>query len=193
MSLKTLESASLISNTNSDGTKPAMREVSMFPKSIVVLSMALLALIPTPGYAQQSPADIIGTLKFKAGPVVLGDNLATINQTQNFHFLNNADTQTFLTKIYANPPGAGSDALGMIIPRDPNPFDEGGWVAVITYEASGYVSDEDAERINYDDLLVQMQKQLAEESPKRVAKGFPSIELIGWAKKGDYAGLDGLI
>ena len=74
----------------------------------------------------------------------------------------------------------------MILPADVNPLVSGGWVAVITYEASGYVSDEDAEKINYDDLLAQMQKEIAEESPKRVAKGFPSISLVGWAKKPYY-------
>jgi len=158
----------------------------MLSKVYALLSLAMLALTPLPSYAQQNSGDIIRTLHFKAGPVVLKDNLATINQTQNFRFLDNADTQTFLTKVYGNPPGAGSDALGMIIPSDLDPMDEGAWVAVISYEASGYVSDEDAEKIDYDELLVEMQSATAEESPKRVAKGFGTIQLVGWAKKPYY-------
>ena len=36
------------------------------------------------------------------------------------------------------------------------PLDRGSWGIVISYEAGGYVKDNDADSINYDDLLKEM-------------------------------------
>src|SRR6266508_4373029 len=50
--------------------------------------------------AQSSAVDILRTLDFRQGSISLDDNLATINLRPNFRYLNNVDTQTFLTKIW---------------------------------------------------------------------------------------------
>ncbi|MEM7468958.1 MAG: DUF2167 domain-containing protein, partial [Pseudomonadota bacterium] len=83
-----------------------------------------------------------------------------------------------------NPPG--KTTLGMLIPADKTPFDEDSWAATIEYEEDGYVSDADADEINYDDLLAQMKKDTLAASEQRVAQGYESIELVGWASPPYY-------
>jgi hypothetical protein len=39
-----------------------------------------------PASAQEDPMDIVRTLNFRAGSILLGANLATINQTKKFPF-----------------------------------------------------------------------------------------------------------
>ncbi len=136
--------------------------------------------------AQSSAVDILRTLDFRQGSISLDDNLATINLRPNFRYLNNVDTQTFLTKIWGNPPGAAKNALGMLVPTDVSPLSTDGYAIVVAYEPSGYVSDEDAEKINYADLLREMKELTREHSKNRVANGYESIELIGWARQPYY-------
>jgi len=136
--------------------------------------------------ASAGSREVLATLHFQNGTITLGDNLAVLAQTDNFHYLDNAGTETFLTNVWANPPGAGKDALGTIVPKDTDPLGADGWAVIISYDDTGYVSDEDAGKIDYDDLMREMQKAIEEASKERVAKGLPSLELIGWARKPYY-------
>ena len=168
----------------------ALRGGCVFSR-IPVVAIAFFALwIGWAGAASaeaDAPAtDILKTLTFRAGTIPLGDNLATVALGKSYRFLNNLDTQTFLTKFYSNPPGTGRDALGLIIPNDVDPLDPDAWVAVIAYDASGYVSDADASSINYDELLSQMQADTAKSNEQRKAQGYQTIELVGWAQKPYY-------
>lgn len=147
--------------------------------------IGLLLALPIVGNAQ-SPADVFRTLDFRTGEITLGDDLAQLSLSGSFRFLNTADTQTFLTKVWGNPPGAGKDSLGMILPVDPSPLGPDGWAAIISYEASGYVGDEDAGKIDYDALMREMQEAVREASKERVKQGYESLELIGWARPPYY-------
>jgi uncharacterized membrane-anchored protein len=157
-------------------------------KSIFAIFLTFVMILGSWGIvqAQQQPKDILRTLRFRSGNITLGDNLATIEQTVGFRFLDNSDTQTFLTKIWGNPPGAGRDALGLIIPTDADPLSDDGWAVVINYDPSGYVSDEEAGKISYDELMDKMKKDTAEASKKRIDQGYGNMELLGWARRPFY-------
>ena len=47
-------------------------------------------------------------------------------------------------------------------------------------------TDDDASKINYDDLLKQMQAGVAEENKTRKEKGYPTVDLVGWAAQPHY-------
>ncbi len=165
-----------------------------------LLILAFVSLFPIQSFAAQPAAAVeaeseeggqdadafLASLNFRKGSITLKNSLATINQTDNFRYLNNADTQKFLTEGWGNPPGSGKNALGMLFPTDVHPLSPESWAVVITYDDSGYVSDDEASSINYDDLLKSMQEETAEESAARVKKGMESIRLVGWAKKPYY-------
>jgi uncharacterized membrane-anchored protein len=57
---------------------------------------------------------------------------------------------------------------------------------IITYEEEGYVKDKDAEKIDYADLLKQMQKDTREANKEREKQGYATVELVGWAAPPHY-------
>lgn len=134
--------------------------------------------------AEPSAEDIFKTMDFKTGTITLGDNLATLKLTDKFRYLDPKDAEKMIVQIWGNPPSAAEGNLGMIMPVGEEGLED--WAVVLSYEDSGYVSDEDAAAINYDDLLKDMQEAVAEDSKDRVSAGYASIALLGWARKPFY-------
>lgn len=125
----------------------------------------------------------IKNLKFETGAVSLGSGLATANVPAEFKYLNGADSSRLLT-LFGNPP---QKTLGTIFPAKTDLLNDGSaWFIVIQYDEDGYVKDDDAEKINYADLLKQMQSSISESNEERVKEGYPSLKLLGWATPPRY-------
>lgn len=124
-------------------------------------------------------------LNYQQGTIHLSGDLALLEVPSDFRYLNPADTATVLTQIWGNPPGDQS-ILGMLVPANGKPSDEDSWGVIITYEEDGYVKDDEAAKLDYDDLLKTMQESTREGSEARVKEGYPAIELVGWAAKPHY-------
>ncbi|MBV8215790.1 MAG: DUF2167 domain-containing protein [Verrucomicrobia bacterium] len=124
-------------------------------------------------------------LKWTTGRVVLGNNLAEVNLTSSYRYLGSEDARKVIVDIWGNPPSR-RDTLGMIFPADVEPAQPGGWAVVLTYKEDGYVKDDDAAKINYDDLLKQMQEAVERENQTRVKQNFSKVELVGWAASPRY-------
>jgi uncharacterized membrane-anchored protein len=56
----------------------------------------------------------------------------------------------------------------------------------MTYEEDGYVKDEEAEKIDYSELLTEMKKAVEDQNPERQKAGYEPIHLVGWAKAPYY-------
>lgn len=125
-------------------------------------------------------------LKYKQGEIKIQDGLATLNVPTNFNFLDANDAKTVLVKLWGNPPAQVADTLGLLIPADKTPLDRDCWVVTISYASDGYVKDDDAGKINYDDLLKKMQSAIHENNKAREDKGYPPMELVGWAAPPHY-------
>jgi len=163
---------------------------------ISVLSLWALALMfftglalradddAAPKLSADAKATLASSLKWQTGAVTLKDGLAKINLTPDFRFIGSDDARKVLHDLWGNPDDP--DLLGMIFPADKGPLDDDGWGVTVNYEESGYVKDDDASKINYDDLLKQMQKDTQEADPDRVKAGYPSIALVGWAAPPHY-------
>jgi uncharacterized membrane-anchored protein len=104
----------------------------------------------------------------------------------NFYFLSKDDAYRVITEAWGNPPEAARGVLGMIFPASASPLDGRSWGAAISYDADGYVSDEEAEKIDYAELLSEMQKAMAAGNERRQKDGYPPITLIGWAAQPYY-------
>lgn len=124
------------------------------------------------------------SLDRKTGDIKLENGVATLKVPEGFYYLNSKDSEKILTEVWGNPPG--SAVLGMIFPADVTPFEKEAWAVTIEYEEDGHVSDEDADKINYDDMLADMKKDVKESSKDRVKEGYDPIELVGWASKPYY-------
>lgn len=127
---------------------------------------------------------VLASLTPITGDITLEAANAEMHVPENFYFLNAKDAKTVLEDVWGNPPG--DSVLGMLFPAGLTPFDAESWAVTIEYEEDGYVSDEDADDINYDDLLATMKEDVAADSEARVEQGYEAIELIGWASAPYY-------
>ena len=162
-------------------------------KSIIfLLSLMLVAASPiatvqaqqTDPQEEQNNAwanDLWQSLNRRHGDIVLPNGEVTLKVPADFYYLGPKDAEKVLVEAWGNPPGAGIDSQGMLFPANVTPFDKASWAVTIDYEQDGYVSDEDADSIDYDELLEQMKEDTAEASKDRVAQGYGSIKLVGWA------------
>jgi uncharacterized membrane-anchored protein len=123
-------------------------------------------------------------LKYQQGEIVLRGGVAKIKLPADFRYLDPADTDTVISKIWGNP--HSSDLLGLVVPAGFDPLDPSYWAVVITYGEDGYVKDNDAAGIDYDKLLAQMKEGSQEINKQREKDGYPPIELIGWATPPHY-------
>jgi uncharacterized membrane-anchored protein len=139
---------------------------------------------PAPRPSADARAVIASSLQWQTGDITLKDGLAKLHLSDQFRFLDHADSEKVLHDIWGNP--ENPDVLGMIFPADSGPLDINGWAIAVEYEASGYVKDDDAAKLNYSDLLKQMQTAVHESNPEREKLGYPTAELIGWATPPHY-------
>jgi uncharacterized membrane-anchored protein len=175
-----------------------LTQTMKFPSSSLkpFFGLGVIAFFATIGAGQLSgdnkrPKDraqaetLVSTLKFQQGSINIRDGLASLKLPKEMRFLDGRDASIVLVKLWGNPPQP--DPLGMIVPKDCNLLGDC-WAVVVTYEEDGYVKDDDAEKINYEELLKQMQKDLAAANGQRQKQGYPTIELVGWAAPPRYDG-----
>ena len=116
--------------------------------------------------------------------ISLENGLAEIDIPENYKFLNAEQSKYVLTDLWGNPP---SEVLGLLFPKNINPIDDNFTYAVeVTYSSDGYIDDEDAKDLDYDNLLEEMQDDTSAANPERKELGYPEMELIGWASKPFY-------
>jgi len=126
----------------------------------------------------------LSSLTFREGKITLPGDIATLDLPSNFRYLDPADSARLLTDGWGNPPG--DKTLGMIVPADVNPLSAAGWGVVVTYNKDGHVKDDDADKINYADLLKEIQEGMAENNKARKEQGYAPMTLVGWAEQPGY-------
>ncbi len=126
------------------------------------------------------------SLQYQHGDVSIGSGLATLHLGERFRYLDTEQARRIIVDVWGNPPEAG-ETLGMIVPNAPSPAHPSeGWGVIITYAEDGHVEDDDAEDIDYDDLLEEMQADTTAANPERTRRGYPSMTLLGWAAAPRY-------
>ena len=128
---------------------------------------------------------LVKNLKYEQGESDLGGGLAKLTVPKEFNFLASEDAETVLVKLWGNPPYK-EKPLGMLIPEGMTPLSSNAWVVTIDYSEDGFVKDDEAAKINYDDLLKKMQKGIAEDNKVRQEQGYPAVTLVGWAEPPHY-------
>ncbi len=157
-----------------------------------VLAIAFLAAFPL--YAQEVEPDaqgenaqlkkFIDSLNFQTGDVKIGPAKAIIHATSDYRMLGAKDAQRVLEELWGNPPD--SEILGMIVPKKAGLMGDGSWAVVLSYSADGYVSDKEANDINYDEMLKTMQQETLDSNVARKNAGYGSITLNNWATRPHY-------
>ena len=151
---------------------------------VVLVSCSVSSMADSGEEGGMTADEFVGSLTYQYGTIDLDYGLASIDLIEGFAYLSPDDTERVLVDAWGNPPG--NETLGMIIPTDRTVLDVDSWVAIITYEESGHVSDEEAETIDYSELLEGMQEDTREGNEARVEAGYEAIELLGWAAEPYY-------
>jgi uncharacterized membrane-anchored protein len=142
-------------------------------------------MFPGAEISNEKARALVEGMNYQQGVVTLGAGGVKLDVPPKYYFLGPADAKRTLTEIWGNPPGAADGVLGMIMPAVKMPIQDT-WGAIVRFDDDGYVSDEDAQKINYTDLLKSMQDGTADASAERVKAGYGSMKLIGWASQPYY-------
>lgn len=134
--------------------------------------------------AEAQAQAFIAALEFRDGEVAVPGAQARFHLDERFRYLGADDAQRVLEDLWGNPPD--DSVLGLVVPRGRGLLSDDGWAVVVTYAEEGYVSDEDAAAIDYDELLAEMKTGTQEENEARIDAGYESIELVGWAAPPHY-------
>ncbi|WP_416772472.1 DUF2167 domain-containing protein [Pseudomonas sp. RHF3.3-3] len=132
----------------------------------------------------QTAEQWLATLKQQHGNITLPSGIATLQLNKEFYYLSPDDTERLLTEAWGNLPG--HKTLGMIIPTAVSPLADNGWGVIISYKNDGHISDDDAAKIDYADLLKQMQADDEEDNKERRKQGYAGLTLLGWAEPPSY-------
>ncbi|HEY1789245.1 MAG TPA: DUF2167 domain-containing protein [Verrucomicrobiae bacterium] len=149
-------------------------------------AIALSASAQNDAPTQAQIEQLAKSLNYEHGEIKLKDGLATLNVPANFKYLDAKDTKTVLVNLWGNPSEQADDVIGLLMPAAMSPLDTNCWAVTISYDNDGYVQDGDASKINYDDLLKKMQQSVRDENKERSEKGYPTVELVGWAAAPRY-------
>lgn len=128
--------------------------------------------------------EIEQSLIYKTGVIELESGNATLKVPDGFRYLDKTQSIYVLTDLWGNP--ADSSILGMLVPENRGVLETNSWVFTISFDEMGYVKDDDADDIDYDDLLTEQQKEFKEANPERIKQGYQPIEFIGWASTPYY-------
>ncbi|TAJ09756.1 DUF2167 domain-containing protein [Marinilabiliaceae bacterium JC017] len=125
------------------------------------------------------------SLTYHEGNVELLNGIGVLTIPDGFKYLDAEQSEYVLTELWGNPQEEDM-TLGMLLPVDQGVLSDSSWVFNIEYEEIGYVEDEDASDIDYDDLLEDLQEETEEGNAQREELGYETISLVGWASKPYY-------
>jgi uncharacterized membrane-anchored protein len=126
---------------------------------------------------------IANSFKYQRGLVKIKD-FATIKVPEGFKFLDSEQSIFVIHSLWNNP--EDTTILGLLFPETSGPLDPDSWAISLRYAEEGYIDDDDAESIDYDELLEGMKKDAEAVNPARIENNYPPIYLIGWAAKPYY-------
>ncbi len=121
----------------------------------------------------------IGSLHFTGGDIAVPEAKAHFRLGGQFRYLAKSDARRVLEELWGNPPD--DSVLGMIVPAGASLASDKSWAVVVTYSDEGYVSDEDAAKIDYNALLKQLQDEATAANDERKRQGYETVQLVGWA------------
>lgn len=149
----------------------------------LLLSTTFSAIAQEHSY-QVEMDSINNTLTYQRGLISLKNGIAEIQVPEGFKYLDAPQSNYVISSLWGNPDSESS--LGMLFPENMGPMDLDSWAFNIQFDEMGYVEDDDAEEIDYNELLVEMQSESSELNEERMRDGYEPISLVGWAAKPYY-------
>lgn len=126
---------------------------------------------------QQYRDSVHKTFKYQTGKITLSHGV-TIEVPKGFKYLDAPQSHRVLEELWGNLEG---ETMGMIFPEQYGPLDDASWAFDISFDGMGYVKDEDADKMDYDDVLKGMKEDDEASNKLRKEQGLQTISTIGWA------------
>lgn len=158
--------------------------LARFATAVLACALFVTPAIARGTSAATTAADLVHSLHFQAGSIALSDAGAHLQVAPGFRYLGHDDTRRVLEGLWGNPPD--DDVIGMLVPDDAALDGEHSWAVLVTYNAEGHVSDEDASKIDYTQMLADMKQETVDANAARKEAGFDSVQLVGWAQPPSY-------
>ena len=124
----------------------------------------------------------------QTGTISLSECHTSLTVPQGFVFLDKEQSKKLLVDYWGNPEIRVEDVLGVLVPDDSEYFYQINVAYVISYDNTGYVKDDDASSIDYNEFLEQLKKTSAEENQKLPED--QRMELVDWAATPKYISSD---
>ncbi|MEO0650536.1 MAG: DUF2167 domain-containing protein [Planctomycetota bacterium] len=128
--------------------------------------------------------EFAASLSFETGSVSVAGGDVTFDLPAGWALLQSRDARRVVEELWGNPPNAS--ILAFVDPPSPAGRLESDFGVIVTLDSSGFVSDEDAAGLDYDDLLRDMQQDTRDSNEARMEAGYGTIELLGWAEPPHY-------
>lgn len=122
---------------------------------------------------------------YEHGTITLRNGIGNIEIPNGFKYLEPVQAEKVLVDLWGNPGGVNL-TLGLILPEHQGIMADSGYVFNIQYDEIGYVKDDDADEIDYDELLTQMQQESEEVNKERIRQNYEPVSIVGWAAKPFY-------
>jgi uncharacterized membrane-anchored protein len=123
-------------------------------------------------------------MKYQTGTVKLPNGIAQLNVPKGFKYLNAEQSQYVIHDLWGNP--ARTDVIGMLFPETGGPYADSNYAFIISYDEIGHVEDDEADKVDYDQMMKDWHAAEKEANSERLKQGYPSIHIVGWAQKPYY-------
>lgn len=124
------------------------------------------------------------TFHYQEGDITFDNQVGTLKVPAGFRYLDAEQTRFVIHDLWGNPGGEGT--MGMIVPSDIPITSAESWAFIITYDEMGFVKDDDAGDIDYDEMMDDLKSETADENKEREEEGYEPISIVGWASKPYY-------
>lgn len=135
--------------------------------------------------AERQVTDLVRSLKPQHGLVAIPQAHASLDLGDAYDFYGPDDARKILVSVWGNPPDVAEGVLGLVMQAGKSPLSNA-WGAVVTYEDTGYVSDDDASKADYDDILKSLKDNTEQANEQRRKDGYPVMHVAGWAEAPHY-------
>jgi uncharacterized membrane-anchored protein len=151
---------------------------------LLIASPSIRAIAQPPQTPQKglSPRqqELLSSIKWQEGPVVgkLG-NVAMIQVLAKHRFTDAAGARAYM-EFLGNPPS--SQTLGIL----ESSSDDEDWLIEFSYDAIGYVKDDEKDSIDADAILKAIKEGTKQANAQRRSMGASALEITGWEKPPFY-------
>lgn len=165
--------------------RPIMRHADAFRRATLAAAalLALAAARPAAAQDQSRSRQLFDKISWADGPVKgeLGD-VAEVQVPASCRFTGAEGAKHFMEAT--ENPTSGSE-LGILLCQ-PARVDASPWFVVFSFEKSGYIKDDEKDKLDADAILTTLKRGNEAGNRERKRRGWETIDLVGWERAPFY-------